>query len=447
MRTGLQLGVFVFVVIVIILLVDSQLELLPAIIHDHLPAHHHGFVVTDVTISTCSTVNIFTSCNLDPKVWRRVEKELYLGQGWMTKAYLQVQRKKEEELKSTDKIVVDLKLGRHNPGAGMDNKWESRPGGVWLLRSTGHHVADSHKPITSLDVLFGPDAVDPRPGWEIKDTPLLLDPHAEARVTIRRGTGEKIPHLKPRIRKDNRFKIMQASDLHFATGLGHCRDPVPSDDKNCEADPRTLSFLERLLDEEKPDLVILSGDQVNGDTAPDVQTAIFKIADPFIKRKIPYAAIFGNHDDEGNLDRVTSMAIMEQLPYSLTQTGPDEVDGIGNYIVEVLGRGSSSHSALTLYLLDTHTYSPDKKVEGYDWVKPSQIEWFKSTKQKLEKAHEAYTHIHMNLAFIHIPLPEYRNADNYFVGNWSEASTAPTYNSGFKDALVKEGISLVSCGQ
>lgn len=437
---------FVFLV----LFLDSKLRLLPAAIHDHLPTHNPGFIITDVTITTCSTLNIFSSCLLDPILWFRVEKDLYLKTGWTSKAYVQLQRKKEEELLSEDKIVVDLKMGRIDPGIGTNSKWEKRPGGIWILRSDKNNAPDSQNRLTGVDVFFGVDAVDPRIGWEIKDTPLRISSSSEARLSIRRGTGWKTEKPTPRIRNDGKFKIMQASDLHLATGLGKCRDPVPEikDDIKCEADPRTLEFVDKLIEDEKPDLVILSGDQVNGETAPDAETAIFKLADLFIKHKIPYAAIFGNHDDEGNLDRSALMSAFQKLPYSLSEPGPVGVDGVGNYVVEVLGRRSSSHSALTLYLLDTHSYSPDERnYRGYDWIKPNQIEWFKSTSQHLQQAHKGYTHIHMNLAFIHIPLPEYRNKDNYFTGNWSEAPTAPGYNSGFKDALISENVLSVSCGQ
>ena len=433
--------------VLFLVILDSQVHLLPSAIHNRLPIHHPGYVVTDVTVTKCSAVNVFSSCRLDPDLWARVEKDLYLNRGWVSKAYLQVQRKKAEELTVDDRIVVDLKMGRLNPGAGTDNNnWESRPGGIWLLRSASlHSGGDRHRPITAIDVVFGPDAVDPRPGWELNDSPLRLDPNTEARLTVKRGIDGKPEKPTPRIRSDGKFKIMQAADLHLATGIGHCRDAIPKD-MECEADPRTMEFFERLLDEEKPDLVVFTGDQVNGDTAPDAQTTIFKFAAPLIERKIPYAAIFGNHDDEGNLDRAAQMAILESLPYSLSEAGPVDIDGVGNYIVEVLGHGSS-HSALSLYLLDTHSYSPDKKMPGYDWLKPNQIEWFKSTAQRLKRPHSQYTHIHMNLAFIHVPLTEYRNYKNPYYGNYSEASTAPQYNTGFKDALVAENVLIVSCGQ
>ena len=431
--------------------------MLPSSIHNHLPAHHPGLVITDITVTTCSTLNPLSSCQLDSDKWHRIEKDLYLGKSWIKSAYVHVQRRKEEELTEKDKAILDVRVGRLDPVTGEKGEggeqWESRPAGVWLKRTSKRHASDSPKIITAVDVLFGADAVEPRPGWEIKDTPLLLATSGEmqeARLSVRRGSPGKIEKPVPRIRKDGKFKIMQAADLHLSTGLGVCREPEPPGHNGgkCDADSRTLEFVGKLLDQEKPDLVVLSGDQVNGETAPDAQSAVFKYAELFIRRNIPFATIFGNHDDSGSLSRTALMSLTQSLPYSLAEPGPATIDGVGNYIVEVLARGTSTHSALTLYLLDTHGTSPDERqYRGYDWLKKNQIDWFHETAQGLKKAHKEYTHVHMDLAFIHIPLPEYRDADNYRVGEWREAPMAPAFNSGFKDALVEEGVLLVSCGQ
>ncbi|KAJ5905385.1 uncharacterized protein N7473_002301 [Penicillium subrubescens] len=457
-RTGVQLGVLVTFALLLVVFLDSKFRVLPASIHGHLPMHYSGYVITDVTITQCSSLNPFSSCKLDPDAWYRIEKDLYLRTGWTSTAYIQFQRKKEEELGPDDKVVIDLKISRLTPPTeytpkGEDEAWEARPGGIWLRRTASRHASDSEKAVTYVDVLFGADAVDPRPNWEVKDTPLLLDgwtEKLETRLSIRRGNPLKNKKPTPRINDNGRFKVMQLADMHLSTGLGSCRDPVPAElvpGQKCEADPRTLEFVERLLDEEKPDMVILSGDQVNGETAPDAQSAVFKGVKLLVDRKIPYAVIFGNHDDEGDLNRAQLMSIYEDLPYSLSTAGPEDIDGVGNYIVEVLDRGGGTHSALTFYLLDTHAYSPDERqFRGYDWIKPSQIRWFKNTAQSLKRKHQEYSHSHMNMAFIHIPLPEYRNNGKFVKGEWQEPPTAPGFNSGFKDALEEEGVLFVSCG-
>ena len=65
-----------------------------------------------------------------------------------------------------------------------------------------------------------------------------------------------------------------------------------------EADPLTVNFIGKTLDVEKPDLVILTGDQLHHDIS-DSHTALLKVVAPIIERSIPFAAVFGNHDSEG----------------------------------------------------------------------------------------------------------------------------------------------------
>ncbi|KAL1900208.1 Phosphatase dcr2 [Sporothrix stenoceras] len=454
-RTALQVTAVGIVTFILLFFVDRNYRVLPSAIHEYMPQHHHGLVVTDIRITRCSSLNVFSSCKLDSDQWHRIEKDLYLGKS-MSHAFVHVQRKKEADLEPNDKVVLDVAVGRLDPGASVkgqeEERWDSRGSGLWVKRTEKKHVGDTNNAVTAIDVLFGDDAVEARDGWGIKGTPLLLDGGSSipaAHITVRKGGVHDTTKPVPRIHDNGKFKIVQLADLHLSTGVGHCRDAVPNtyNGGKCEADSRTLDFVARILEDERPDLVVLSGDQVNGETAPDAQSAIFKYAGLLIKHKIPYVSIFGNHDDEGSLPRASQMSLIETLPYSLSKAGPDNIDGVGNYVVEVLARGSSSHSALTLYLLDTHAYSPDeRKYKGYDWIKQNQIDWFKNTAQSLKKSHAEYTHVHMDVAFIHIPLPEYRDADLYFKGDWKEPPTAPVFNTNFRDALIEEGVTMVSCG-
>lgn len=280
-RTGIQLGVITTICMFIVFLLDNRYRVLPQSIHSHLPVHHVGLVITDITVQTCSSLNPLSSCRLDPDKWHRIEKDLYLNTGWVKKAYVHIKRKREEELKPEDKIITDVRIGRLDPAVGetaqANEKWENRAAGIWLKRSSKRLESDSKKAITAVDVLFGADAVEPRPNWEIKDTALLLEDHGEmyeARLSVRRGTPSKLEKPVPRIRKDGKFKILQVSDLHLSTGTGKCRDPEPSGHNGgkCDADPRTLEFVSKVIDDERPDLAVLSGDQVNGETAPDAQS-------------------------------------------------------------------------------------------------------------------------------------------------------------------------------
>ena len=99
--------------------------------------------------------------------------------------------------------------------------------------------------------------------------------------------------------------------------------------------------------------------------------------------------------------------------------------------------------AIALWFLDTHTYSPqERKYPGYDWLKSSQIAWFKWQHERFAP----WPRDTLHAAFIHIPLSEYRTVTNPIIGEWREAPTAPRYNSGFRSALAKKNVMVITAG-
>jgi len=438
-----QVALLFGVVVCVTFLLDGGGQSVVTSVHNHLPIHHLGFFVTDITFVTCSKVSVLsgiTGCAIEPNTgWYSNGKDVFLGEDWIRHGFVQVKRIKEDMLATNEKVVVDVRIGRIPPSTSSKSEsWEARPGGIWLLFGK-----PSDQAISGVDVLFGHDALEPRPAWSLRGYLLY---GKDAQLSIQRGPPPIIEKPTLRIPKSGKFKILQLADLHLTTGLGICRDAEPPETRsNCEADVRTMEFVERILDEEKPDLVVMTGDQVN-DNSLDVQSAIFKAVAPLIAREIPYACIFGNHDDEGNISRQQHMQILESLPFSLSESGLGSAEGIGNYVVNVKAP-KSDHNAISLYFLDTHGYSPDDREHpGYDWIKDSQIRWFKDQRAALASEAQRYTHIHMQLAFMHIPLPEYRIQTNPFVGSWLEPPTAPTLNTNFRDVLAEAGVSAVFCG-
>ena len=84
---------------------------------------------------------------------------------------------------------------------------------------------------------------------------------------------------------------MQVADLHYSVSDGTCRD---TNKKPCVGDVDTAKLIGEALDAEKPDLVVFSGDQLNGQGSSwDSKSVIAKFAAPVIDRKIPWVAIFG----------------------------------------------------------------------------------------------------------------------------------------------------------
>lgn len=290
-------------------------------------------VVTDLTVSFCSPTDPLSTRALDSPRWLRIEKDLYLHAAQQT-AWLQIAQAREEDLTADDLVVTEIRVGELHPSAGagsdMEKSWERRPGGIWVLRSP--YTGDRHQVVTAVDVLFGVDAVDPRPQWVLMGTPLQLGAHPEvpvARLTVRQGRAKPRPDISRmplRVKEDGKFKIVQISDMHMVTGVGLCKDAIDAHGKPLPergADPLTVNFLRGILDVEKPDLVILTGDQLHHDIL-DSQSTLFKVVAPLIERSIPYAAVFGNHDDEGTytLSRKSILFIAhEQSKRSRTNSG------------------------------------------------------------------------------------------------------------------------------
>jgi hypothetical protein len=222
-----------------------------------------------------------------------------------------------------------------------------------------------------------------------------------------------------RFRADGRLLIAQFTDLHLSDGR--------------PADQQTLALMAEVLDAEKPDLAVLTGDIIAGVGNPtEDSTAAWKMAvEPLESRGIPWAAAYGNHDEEGSLGRAELMKVQMGFPHCLTQPGPSELPGMGNYVVEVLASRSDSPAA-RLFFLDTLTKG-HPFVGGYPWVSLEQIIWYRRVAFERPQL--------PGLAFMHIPLPEYdevwRTRPCY--GHKFEDVCCPKLNSGLFTAMLESG--------
>lgn len=454
-----------------------------------IPTNSEDMFILDVSINGCTAYNYRNPDCGKPKSgdgkfgdltaygadWIRVDKDLCLGLSWFRKEVLWVKkisrtdyRKVLDETHLTDEVVIDISVQDPEPEFDISTEqelnkkeWEYRSNNVWL--KYGPH--NDKNVVTAVDVLFGQDAVDPRPDWNfvessIKDVCGIVG--YSAFITFRKGpkVDYKRHYNKPLVMNDkDEFKILQVADLHFSTGIGVCFNAEPpSSTIGCRADPRTLEFIGKVLDIEQPDLVVLSGDQIFGLTAPDSATAALKAYSPFIERKIPFAAVLGNHDAEGSLAAKELMQLFADLPYSVGVVGPETIDGYGNYVTTVQGKSNSS-VALAFYFVDSHDYSQNKKeYPGYDWIKENQLKYMKEQaesikdgvaefeKEKVKQNGKIKNKTHLSMAFFHIPLPEFKNTTETLVGTPREDSGSPKYNSGARDAFQEIGVKAISIG-
>lgn len=288
-------------------------------------------VITDLTVSSLTAHP--STCNLDSRIWHRIDKDLYLHTSQQG-AWVYVAVANEDELTADDLLVMDIRVGEPPPNPSSGRSWESRPGGIWILRSK--FSGNTNQAVTEVAVLFGEDAVDPRPQWSLIRSSLELNRQLKipvAKLSILHGRAKPRPDARAalRVKEDGKFKIVQISDTHMVAGVGVCKDAIDAYGKQLpqsDADPLTVAFIGKILDVEKPDLVIFTGDQLHHDTS-DSQSALFKVFAPVIERSIPFAAVFGNHDSEGTY-------ALSRKPFH-----SHEFLGLGGYLISSLLTRSS----------------------------------------------------------------------------------------------------------
>jgi len=236
-----------------------------------------------------------------------------------------------------------------------------------------------------------------------------------------------------RFRRNGTFTIVQLTDVHWSNGEG--------------ADHRTRALIHEVLKAERADLVALTGDIVSGAAAHDPCRAWDEVARIIEAHETPWAAVFGNHDDEGEASRAQMLRAQRRHRLCLSERGPKGLTGVGNYVLR-LRSARSRRLAAALYFLDSGSYD-DLGIRPYGWIAHDQIAWYRRVSallgQELGRRGEKLP----ALAFFHIPLPEWDEVWQTQVcrGEKHEAVCGPALNSGFFAALVEAGdVMGVFCG-
>jgi hypothetical protein len=235
---------------------------------------------------------------------------------------------------------------------------------------------------------------------------------------------------KLRFRRDGTFTIVQLTDLHWSNGEG--------------ADERTGALIHEVLKAERADLVVLTGDIVSGAEARDPSRAWSEVARIVEAHEVPWAAVFGNHDDEGAASRAQMLRAQRRHRLCLSERGPAGLTGVGNYVLPVRS-ARSKRLAAALYFLDSGGY--DRLGIGhYGWIAHDQVAWYRRVSALLGRQHRKQEKLPA-LAFFHIPLPEWDEVWRTQVcrGERHEDVCGPALNTGFFAALVEAGDVMGAC--
>ncbi len=227
---------------------------------------------------------------------------------------------------------------------------------------------------------------------------------------------------KLRFNSGGTFRIVQFTDTHWVPG-----NP---------ASQESVDRMNEVLDAERPDLVVYTGDVVFGRPARE---GFEKCLEPAISRGIPFAVTLGNHDDEFDMTREEIYSLIKEMPGNLTGTVPG-VSGVTNFALPVM-QSDGSRTAFILYGFDSLAYSPLKEVKGYDWIKHDQIDWYRRCSAALTGRNGGEPL--PALSFFHIPLPEFGQAASdknaKLIGIRKEKAYSPDINSGLFTAMLEAG--------
>lgn len=210
-----------------------------------------------------------------------------------------------------------------------------------------------------------------------------------------------------KIKSNRNLKIMQISDLHIGYGK-----------LSREADEKAFETVKKLVESEKPDLIIVTGDfiyfrfiQTLTKNAENALKSVLNLMESF---KIPYAFVLGNHDDEGNLSREEIGEILEnpELEYSLFSCGPKSVPGVGNYVIDILNSDEKLNSSL--FLLDSGAHVGGRMISGYESITAEQSDWYEGEVRKIEYNEGKIIPSHM---FFHIPHEVFKEAWEAYKAN------------------------------
>lgn len=175
------------------------------------------------------------------------------------------------------------------------------------------------------------------------------------------------------------------------------------DDEELEAS--TAQLMKEGIAKYQPDLVVFLGDNTVASGYDNQYKAIENILAPCIEANVPFALVFGNHDQENKVEKEDLLAIYQEVGGDLCLTW-DAADlyGCGNSNLVIMSSDNAA-PAFNLWFIDSGSSLRDgDEWLGYDYVREDQIAWYENTAAELKAANGGETV--PSILFQHIIVPE-----------------------------------------
>lgn len=191
-----------------------------------------------------------------------------------------------------------------------------------------------------------------------------------------------------------------------------------------------------LINRTQPDLITISGDLSWGEGETKAYRMLADFIDGF---GIPWAPVWGNHDNE---DGMAYVDVIEELYMTYENCiyleGPEEL-GSGNYVISIEENGTPITG---IFMMDTHDHDiyideNGNEYEGYSRLNDEQQLWYKYRAESMKELGYKDSAIIM-----HIPIYAYKDAFaaayNYSVDpsalTWEESYNDQYWNEGYEDS-------------
>lgn len=232
--------------------------------------------------------------------------------------------------------------------------------------------------------------------------------------------------MELRIKENKIFTILQFTDLHFGD--------LPWD----ENDNKTKNLLIDMVKENKPDLIIFTGDNIWTDGVKHYKENYLQFIDLVNSLNVPCALTYGNHDGEDKMTRDMLREYSKGLINHVVKKEPYIFKDRENYYFSILGK--DGEEIIRIFMIDSGnedelgicTYAPLFKEQGDYVVKHS-----KDSKN--------------SLLFLHMPIPEYWLCmDKIETGVLKETNamiSSSTYQHGvYTNILLNGKVNGIFCG-
>ncbi|MBO5744929.1 MAG: metallophosphoesterase [Clostridia bacterium] len=183
-----------------------------------------------------------------------------------------------------------------------------------------------------------------------------------------------------------------------------------------------------LVQRTKPHLITISGDIAWAGHFESYKR-LARFLDSF---NIPWAPVFGNHDNQGGVDKLNKAAeILLQGGNCLLERGDEDL-GWGNYVIGIEQNGVVVHGLVMMDSHDRTEYTDENGNTSLAWgdVIPQQLTWYRERISELSKMGASESTL-----ILHIPLYAYRKAASAAYKQEIDLKAVEPYNEMQRDCF------------